>query len=238
MIKATQAHAEFRRRIQRYGADYNARLSVPSVDSILTEAYQIWFENMAKVAEFDANVRVDLRLLEIKGKCFSCKNTSNGYVQVAYPDSLYRPLRITAKASKEPCGPRELIVHMKRTQELSEALKSPNWKPSYEFEETIADEGSEGLLVYHNDEFKIDKVCIDYLKKPEAIHCPSLAGGAYTDGNGELVTKDKGIAVSNAFQSRKIVDIAVLIALRDLSSFPEYESQLKKILETDKLYLT
>lgn len=239
-IKATQLHYDFLRKLNRINSASGRYVSVAERDSYLTEALYIYFENRAALAEVNPLVRNDLRQFETKKHCVSCNDVDNKCCFAQYPDNFYRLLRTVTIADCDECDEqRELITRTIQSDDLSESLASPFWKPSYEYEETFADEARDGLYVYHNGDFNVQNVCIDFLRKPNPIAAPSLAeNGSYVDPTGATISTDSDLELDSTFAWRKIVDVAVLIAARDLSDFPEFESQLQKILSVEKLYTT
>lgn len=237
-IKATQLHYDFIRKFNRINSASGRYISVAERDSYLTEAYHIYFENRAALVDVNPLVRNDLRQFEIKRECITPSRNNGESSFIPYPENFYSLLRTATIASTDECGEeKELLTHKIQSDDISESLKSPFWKPSYEYEETFADEAQDGLYIYHNGVFNIIRVCIDYLKKPGVIRAPSLAiNGNYIDANGETVTQDVDLELDSTFAWRKITDIAVLIAARDVSDVQEFESQLGKILRVESLY--
>ncbi len=223
--------------------DYGKNLSVQEIDGFINESKDIVLENFAVRPEFNTLVRNHLRQLEKKNVCLECKTTKNkNYCVMEFPEDFYSLLRQVALAKSSECdeAPRELLIHIVQSNKLTEVLKSPNWKPSFEWEETIADEGDEGLLVWHNGEFDIEEVSIDYLKMLPNVYAPSLLadGQEYHNEDGEEVAEDKDLEIDSTFLWRKFVDVALLIAQRDLSDYGEFQTQLNKILHLEKMYVS
>ena len=233
MPSAKFVHDEFRRRLNRANSEFSSDLKVKQVDSYLNEALEIWFENRVDLAELNSNVRNDLRQFEIKNKELE-KSESNSIFNIyKYPDGFYKLLRQWAIASKEGCSEKTMIVFIWESDDISEGLRDPNWAPSYEYEETIADEGEKGLYVWHNGEFEIKKVFVDYYRKPNRIAAPTLINPDKKYTIGDLtVDEDSDLEVDSTYAYRKIIDIAVVCALRDIGDIQDFNSLVQKILFT------
>lgn len=224
-------HDEYRRRLNRANSDYSSDISVRQVDSYLNEALEIWFENRVDLSELNSTVRNDLRQFEIKNKEINRVDVNTIFNVYEYPDNFYKLLRQWAVVSKKGCPEKNIVVLIWESDDISEGLRDPNWKPSYEYEETIADEGEKGLYIWHNGEFTIKKVYVDYYRKPNRIAVPSLIkpDGKYTLGD-VSVTEDSDLEVNSTYAYRKIIDIAVACTLRDIGDTNDFNSIVQKIL--------
>lgn len=230
MIACEKFHYSFLQKANHSNASYLKQLSVAQRDFYFNEALEQIFENLVKVPEIDSTIRNHLRQLERKNVCLSVENR-DGYVVVKYPNDFYRRLRQVAIARKADCGERELLIHIVSSDKLTETLKSPNLKPSFEYEETIGDDGEDGLYVWHNGEFEITKVCLDYIRKPKPILCPNLPGcEGYIDLMGQSITTNSDFEIDSTYLWRMIVDVAVLAAKRDHGDISNYQTQLQSII--------
>jgi hypothetical protein len=107
---------------------------------------------------------------------------------------------------------------------------------SYTFERVNMDMSGNKLYLYYEG-FDIDKVFITYIRKPLRPGNPQdfiNGGGTYKLPDGTLAVQ-RNIEVNSTFQSNKIIDIAVLIAMRDVGNTIDFESQLNKILNISKI---
>lgn len=240
MIKARELLYEFDRRLHRIKSNFSGKISVEKKDSYLNEGLMILYENLVSKAEINSATRNELREFEEKKVSLDCDNSKfDDCCLATLPKGFYKLLRQTTIAKKGDCEQRKLLTHIAQSEDLDEMLKDPYWKPSFEWEETIADEGKDGLYVFHNGEFEVTDVVIDYYRKPGKICTPSATSdGFYISASGETISKDCDLDTDDTFKWRKLVDIAVLIALRDYSDFPEYESQVSKILQVEQLHTT
>jgi hypothetical protein len=236
-ISSRQLHYDVRRKINRINSEAGRYISVPELDAYLTEAYRIYFENRVAIVETNPLVRNDLRPFEMKKVKLSLSEKDSTCVVAAYPSDFYQKLRVSALATSECTEPEELIVRAISSDDISEAFASPMWWPSWAWRETFADEAYDGLYVYQKD-FKVQSVFLDYIRAPKKIAAPSLLeSGSYVDADGNTVSQDIPMEMDTTFAHRKVTDIAVLMIKRDLSDFPEYEAQLSKIMQVEKIHI-
>lgn len=238
MATARELHYEVRRRLNRFNSDYEKKLTISAIDSILTEAVQIVIQQSSLLYEVRDDIAANLDPLVVRDK--ELKVIPGEIKDIAkLPEDIYKLLRITCIAEKDICGTKSLIIRGHQTQKIDESLKSPNWKPSFEWEETIGLKANvSDYYVYHNKEFKIKSVTLDYIMKHPDIKTPSLKeDGRYIDANGNSIIKDQGLLLDNAYQKRLVCDVAELIAARDLGDNNNFQTQLNKIMISNNLYL-
>lgn len=236
MIPAKRSIIEFDRKFDRFVGEDNRRLRIEDKLGVINEALEIYFENRVKLAETNSMVRNDLRALEEKEIILDLVKSQSKFSIYKIPDNSYKILRQRALVEKEPCGKKEIPLIIFQTDDLDNARKSPYWKSSYQWEHALADEGSKGLYVWHENDFRINEVIVDYYRKPNEIHAPSMTSNLeYEDWNGIIRRKDQGLELDDTYSHRKIIDIAVLIARADLGDVRDFEIQLNKILNVEKL---
>ena len=242
-ISATRLQQEFRRRVNRGDSSKNESFEVRDIDSYLNEAQDIYYTNRLNFLETTPQLREELRKAEVKSYCSGVElfKEDNRISLFKLPDDYYRRLKQTAFVScidNRGCDDKEIILRIAQSDDISEILKDPFKKPSFEFEEAWADEAEDGLYVYHNGAFKINKVCISYYKRLPKIATPSLIepDGFYINGDGVKVTKDQGFILDSTDSAwRLVVDIASLCAMRDITDQGNFNLELNKILQTSKI---
>lgn len=241
MIKATEFHYEFVKQVNRINTNYNKSISVAARDSYFNHAKNVVLENLFAIAEINTTVRNHLRQLERKKVELKPLSATADCVIYQYPDAFYRPLTQWALMKTKTCDQtRRVRVWTIQTDDINESLKDPYWEPSFEWEETFGEEGGKGYYVYKKPEHVIVSFYMDYMVKPDDICAPSLLDcepACYTNAKGEKVCKDKDFLIDSTFLWHKIVDVAVVYALRDLGQLDDFEAKLKEILFTDKLYM-
>lgn len=236
MIEGVRLFYEFDRRFHHRNSSYSKALSAEDVCSFLTEGLMIYFENRVAVAETSSLVQNDLRNYEVKEVELPIVKEEKDFVVASYMDNHYQLLNQKACASKEGCPSGDIGIRIFQSDDKRSALVNEMMKPSFEWRETVGEEGEDGLYVWHNREFKIDKILVDYYRKPEDIHVPSMKEGTYVDWNGVVRTEDTVLDMPT-YAFRKIVDIAILCATRDIGDLKDFQSQINKIVNTDKIHL-
>ncbi len=236
MITARRSIVDFDRKYDRFVGQANRRLRQEDKLAVINEALEIYFENRVKVAETDSKVRDDLRVLEMKEVKIPLVISEENFNVYEIPAESYRVLRKRVVASKEDCGEKDIPLIMFQTDDIDNARNSPYWRSSFQWEHAISDEGSKGLYVWHEGDFKIVKTIIDYYRKPKEIHAPSMTSEKkYEDWNGIIREKDQGLELTDTYSHRKIIDIAVLIARANVGDVRDFDIQLNKILNVEKI---
>lgn len=236
-IKVIKLHYEVKRKLNRINTSYSSNLSVVDLDSALNEAKDIVYENYAAILEKNTTIRNHMRELEVKGKALLPVAKFENYSAYRIPLDCYRLMRQVVVATRELCDSRSLIVRMRQTDDVSEILVDPYRKPSFDYEETIADEAGSDVIVYKDSSFDLGELTIDYLKRLPDVAAPSLTKtGSYVNSEGDTLTEDRDLIISSTNLWRKIVDVATLIIQRDVSDVQGFQSQINKILSMDKIY--
>lgn len=146
------------------------------------------------------------------------------------------------KACNQECCPdieKEIIPRIIQSDDLHEARLNPFRKANFFFEQLLAIEAKDGLMIYHDGEFEICEAKIDYYRKPKEIHAPSLedcGGDHYYDYCGRIINKDQDFEVSTTYAANDVVSIAVLMASRDVSDYQGFQAQLNLILSAQELH--
>jgi len=240
-ISAAKLVYDFNRKLQALISNQAREVSLVDTIALLNEAQERWFENRVLKEEVDSLVRNDLRPFELKRHKLNCSNVDDVVCFAPYPANLYKKKNQTAICTKDCCPDitKEIIIRIVQSDDLNEARKNPYRKADFYFEQLIGDEAGKGLYVYHEGEMDIEHLIIDYYRKPNPIHAPSLSqcpDGNYYDYDGVIINKDSDFEVDTTFAANKVVDIAVLMALRDLNRIDSYQAQLNKILQTETLH--
>lgn len=232
-IKASRLIYEFDRRYDRFTGQQKPALRLEDKLSLLNEATQIFFENRVKLAEVNSRVRDELRPLEEKERKLSIKKGTD--IDIAtIPKESFRILRAEAVINKKECSPKSVPLILVTTDDLTRARKNAYWRSSFEWEHLLADEGSKGLYLYHDGEFSVEEVKVDFYRRPAEIHAPSMSSKKeYVDWNGVLRKKDVDLELDNTYAYRRIVDIAVLLARVDVGDQRDFQMKLTEILQVE-----
>ena len=228
---------EFDRKFDRFNGQKKTNLRLEDKLNILNEAQMILFEKRVALAEINDEYRNSLRPFEEKENSLKIIGRKSKYIISAYPKGFYKLLRQRGIATKDCDTPKkELQILMFQSDKINAALKNPFWKPSYEWEHIIGDEGSEGFYSWHNNEFKIEEVIVDYYRRPDELHCASMApNGQYEDWNGVLRKKDVNCEFSQNFDHRNLVDIGVLLARADQGDLRDLKTSIDALTSIENI---
>lgn len=236
MVPAKASLIQFNAGYDRLVSRSEQRLSTEDKAMIINQALEIYIENRVSLAELNSEIRNSLRPLEEKEISLKKLKDTKNYSIFEIPKDSYKILRRRIEAEKKGCGVKEFPVRIFQTDDLDDARRSPYWKSSFEWEHALADEGSKGLYIWHENLFDINELIVDYYRKPKPIHFPSMAPGQeYIDWNGKKITKDQGLELDVMFDHRKIIDIAILIAKSYVGDVNDFQIQLNKILNVEKI---
>jgi hypothetical protein len=232
---------DFRRKHNSVNSGRNQDIALVDVIAYLNEAQEIWFENRVFVAQTNQKVRNDLRVFKVDKVGLGCSSSGDGCCLAKYPKDLYHRLNQVTTSCNECCPgiDKRIIPRIVQSDDLHEARRNPYRKADYFFEQLLAVEGSDGLLIYHDNEVDIKNVTISYYRKPKEIHAPSLEeceGANYYNYCGEIITNDQDFEVDDTFAANDVVDIAILKAARDVSDVQGFQTQLQAILNNQRLH--
>lgn len=236
MIKARRSVIDFDRKFDRHKSEIKKNIRLEYKLSYINDAQEIIFENRVDLAETNSAVRNDLRVFEEKKVELSLLRNDGECSVYKFPDKFFRMLRHSALIEKEGCGTKIVPIIMFQMDDLDMARNSVFWRSSFEWEHLLGDEGKEGLYLWHEGDFTVKKVFIDYYRRPQEIHAPSMhSEKQYEDWNGIIRTKDQDCEFVGTFLYRKIIDMAKLLALSDLGDVPDYNIKYNSIIQTEKL---
>lgn len=234
MINAKRLLYEYNRKFDRFNGQYEKTLRLEDKFAVINEAITVYVNNRIRIAKSNAQVREDLRPLEIKEFKLKKVKDQDGYSVFEIPEDCLRIQRRTVYAKRPECDLKVLPVYMFQTNDLNNANKSL-WKSSFEWEQVVGDDSSDGLYLWHNNEFSIEKVTIDYYKKHPEVHCPTCeASGSYEDWNGKIQSADVGTIFSEKVMY-EFLDIAILMTRRDLGDSVDYPLTLSSILQIQNI---
>lgn len=235
-IKTDRLVAEFDLRYNGLKSQFDTDVRRVDALFIINQAIRLVFKECVSRAEINSYYRDTLRKLEEKEVSLKIKEQTENYVISEIPEESYKILRRKVVAEKEGCGSKEFPALIYQTDDLNVGLKNSYWKPSFAWEHALADEGSKGLYVWSNNDFKILDVVVDYIKKPEEVHAPSLFdSGSYVDWNGITRKKDVDLNWDSTFIFDRIIDVSVLIADSIKGNQRDFQLNLNKIFNTDKI---
>lgn len=232
MVHIAKLHEQFKLSVNRIDSNYNKSFSVSVVDAYLNKAQDVIMTRFMRYVESNTTVRNHLKVLENKEVVLGIIDTQDDHVVAAYPDDYYRLLRQNIYATSKDCNkPRKIMVHIVQSDDLSDSLSNPFWKPSFDWAETIGDEANNGLWVFKEKDWKVDKVVVDYMRKPKPMYAPSLVKGKqYITADGDLVTADMHCEFSDTYLWRYIADLASVFAMRDQGQVDDTKTKMEEMI--------
>jgi hypothetical protein len=230
MTPAREVIYAFRQFYDRYDGKRNPSLDIRSECFHINQAIIKFIEATIKLAETDLIKRNDIRILEMKNVPFALLQSKEKHNIYQVPDDYFVPLRRMIKAEKEGCGIKEFSPTVAQSDDLSYMLTNTYWKPNFGWEQSVCDEGKDGIYVWHNKDFTIKELNVDYYRKHIIFDCPSLAdGGKYLrGGDTKMVTQDTYLELPDNTLS-KIIQIADLLAQSNQSDERNLATRIKQI---------
>ncbi len=244
MVPATKLVYDTRRKLDATNGT-GSEGDIPLVDYIaaINEAQEIWFTNLVQVAETNGRVRDDLSIFEVKKAELPIEEVDGKCVRAKLPDDYYKRLNQVAKATNDCCEgeEKEIIIRMNRSDDINETLQNPYRRANFPYEQLNGDEAGNYLYVYHQGEMDVKSVCIDYYRRPNPIHAPSLSTcstdqGTYYDYEGQAITEDSGFEACNRFADQRVSSIAALLLSEFRGDYNKFQVKLNGILALNTLY--
>lgn len=235
-----EMHYDFKQKLNKLDSQKYRNLLVPQIDWKLNEAYEIFVKTIAQPRlknqlGFEVNQRTidDIRTIVVDQKPADYI-TPTVYDEtsfiVALPSDYWFLAKIKIIASKGKCSSVVLydsvnVQHNDETESSSFDKSSFEWRTSnYRF-------NNEGIRVFTDGTYTIDKVGLEYLKRPRPIYnATDWEGGSYTGLDGVTYTGSQDCELPPGTH-REIVDLAVMITANDLN-LPTYNYKKDKVKTT------
>lgn len=234
MVANLVIHQELKKRFNRITSNGNESVNTEEWDSYFNEAYRFWIKIRVPVSKTNNKVRYDLRKLEIINDSVDILSKSDSWVIAKLPENYYDIQRVVPLAGKNGCqSHRELMTSMIQTNDWSETMRDPFWKPSFLWARTVADENAQGLRIGKGKDFDIIKVSLDYYRKPKGIYSPEISDCEYTGPLKSLGNKNQPFELDE-MQMDEIADIAVYFASRDTGNMGDAQSSFEKVINIYK----
>jgi len=215
------------------------RRDIPLIDVIayLNQAQEEWFRAVTKVADTDEQIRQDLRVVHIKERVLTYTNQGE-YGVADIPNDLFRRLNQRVVATCPKCGDirKEFPLRIVQSDDKNEDARNTYRTADFHWEQLSGGEGDKGLYIYHQGKMNVEKVIIDYFRRPKPIHAPSLSlceGAYYYDYQGARITQDSDFEFDFRYLDNLITDIAVLLAKRDVGEVQDFQLRLATLLQVE-----
>lgn len=234
-IPASKLVYDFNRKADALISGRKRAIPVPDVVAYLNEAQEVWYSHATEMAEIDERYRQDLRNFLVPESEWSVSSFEE-YSIAKIPNNFYRRLNQRGIVTKECCPNvnKTIPIRILQSDDKNEVLRNEFTAPSFEWECLVGNESNRGFVVYHND-MTLSKVIVDYYRKLNPIHAPSLvecADGNYYNYEGTIISQDMPFEVDSTYIHNLITDLAVLMAKRDLGELQDYSARLQGLLNT------
>ena len=234
MFSIKEAHYKFKQHANKVDGLRNANFLVPQIDEYIWEAYIIYIENVCEQLEVSQKRRDDIRQLEVKNLEIPVTKVNEDYYSADLPENYYRYLESYSFCKTDKCPVKSIKNFLIQKDDIY--VNDPMFNSSYIFERVNMDISGNKLFLYYEG-FDITKISLTYIRKPLRPGNPqdfTYGNGTYKLPDGSLAVQ-RDIEINSTFQANKIIDIAVLVAMRDVGNTIDFESQLNKILNISKI---
>lgn len=220
-------------KVDRLNTEGQKAILIVSMCRALTEAQSWLLRKYAKPIEIDKEHRHLLLPLEMKDVTVKTKK-SGRTSHIEFPPDYYRDLGIRVVAVKRDCPKKEIGLTKMESGDRGRAANNPYWKSSYAWNQAFGDEAHDGFYIYNGDDFKVESIIIDYLKRPKEIHCPSLveAPDRYVDWHGNPQTQDSGWILDDLVDEG--INRAALILTRNIGDAADFDLQTRNNAITEQ----
>lgn len=230
-------HGLLYNKINMFKTSQTVEISVRYIDSVIEEAMQLVYELCVDNADINHRVIEDLRPLVKDDILLKVIKESEDYSVYELPKDYFRIKRLYGKVSKAGCPQKNLRIWKAKANEINNSLRDENWKPSYQWGITFYDAVSNGIKVFHNGEFGIDRLKIDYYKKFTPIRCPAKEDdNFYVWYEGTKITSNQETEFLANYIIRRFTDVAAAIIQRDKGDTQEFSLKLQGIMSLENLY--
>lgn len=211
-------------KVDRLNTQYKQHVTTVSKCRALTEAQSWLLRKYARPVEIDKEHRHLLLPLEVKDYEVKVKKSAKTS-RLEFPPGYYRDLGIRIIAVKRDCGKKQIGLTKMESGDRGRAMNDPFWQSSYAWEQVFGDEANDGFYVYNGEDFKIEGMIIDYIKRPAEIHCPSMveAPDEYIDWHGKKQTEDSGWILEDLVDEG--INRAALMLTRNIGDANDFNLQ-------------
>lgn len=230
-----EMHYDFKQKLNRIDSQKFRDLKVPEIDWKLNEAQEVFVKIIAeprfkKEYGFESNTRTinDIRTIVVDQTpvtgIVATLFDSKSYI-VALPTDYWYLIGCKVLATKGNCT----NVQLKTTEAEhdDETELSVFDRSSFEWRKTNIRFNKDGLRVFTDGTFIVNKVLFEYIKTLSLIHnAQDYPGGTYNTLGGVALT-GTAPCILPIGTHREIVDLAVLITAGDLS-LPDYQLKYNK----------
>lgn len=233
MISAKSLVYRIHRKIDRLDSEKKKAIRTVDICSALTEAQNYLLKDRVQKYEIDTRNRYEISELEVKGKKILASLKDGSYV-ADLPIDIYRDLGMRVIAFKDGCGEKIIPLTKINSGSYQKSITNPFWSSSFAWEQAFGDEANGKMHVY-SDDFEVKSIIVDYIRKPNEIHCPSLvdAPAQYVDWNGIVQVEDSGWELDQLVDEG--VNIAAMILSGDIGDYNEFRLKYEGAMRTEEM---
>jgi len=232
-----EMHYDYKQKLNKIDSQKFRGLKVPEIDWKLNEAQELIVKIIAQPrlnsqVGFEVGQRTidDIRTIVLDQKpseYLVAKVYDESSYIVGLPDDYWFLAKTKIIASKGDCK-NVLLYDSKPVQHDDNSESSMFDKSSFEWRTANYRFNREGIRVFTDTTFIIDKVGLEYLIKPEPMYnAEDWTGGSYKTLNGKVYTGTKDCGLPEGIH-RSIVDLAVMLTANDLN-LPDYQLKQNKV---------
>lgn len=235
-MTSREMHYDFKQKLNKIDSQKYRNLLVPEIDWKLNEAQEIFVKaiaqpRLANQIGFEVNQRTinDIRTIVIDQK------PADGIVPTVFDESSFIAIlpedywflaKATVLATKGTCV--DVTLKTREVQHDDEHELSPFDRSSFEWRISNIRFNKDGIRIFTDSTYTINKILLEYLKEPRMIHnAADFQGGTYNTLDGTALTGTQDCELPKMVH-KEIVDLAVLITAGDLS-LPDYAIKQRKV---------
>lgn len=223
-----EMHYDFKMKLNKVDSQQYSNLLIPEIDWLLNEAQEYFIKTIAEPRfhtyhGFEKSQRNidDIRVLVRSNQCFDVINNI-----VKLPDDYMFYISSDVECTKGNCA--NIKCNLKIQQHDDEFENSPFDKSSFEWRHVNGVFTENGIKLYDDGTFKINKICLNYIRKPSYIHnAEDFKPNGYELPGKKLLIGHQDCELPE-HTHREIVDLAVAFVTNQLQS-PDYQLKLNKL---------
>jgi hypothetical protein len=154
--------------------------------------------NMTKTGDEASKRRIDDLQILLTEKPLAMVKKDLYYQSPSLPANYFEWKRLSAKAKKDCCDDRRMMVYLAEEANVDELLRDHNKKPSFEWAETFSTILGNKIKVYTNNDFEIESAVLTYYRQPRRIQIQGVSDpytGQVSTSNVECEFKDDLVEV-------------------------------------------
>ena len=234
-------HYDYKQKLNVIDSQKYRNLEVPEIDWKLNEAQEVFIKMIAEPRvqrelgfEFNQRTIDDIRTV-VKDQKLNEYTTATVFDEssfiVGLPIDYWFLAKIKIIASKGKCK-NILLYDSQSIQHDDNAEASSFDKSSFEWRAANYSYNSQGIRIFTDSTFTIDKVGFDYIMQPKRMHnAADWRSGTYEGLDGKTYTGRQDCILPEGTH-REIVDLAVLITAGDLN-LSSYNTKMNKLKITN-----